>query len=60
MAFYITANIIAILAFAVFIGFLSREGERLEITIWSLWLGFCLSVWGWIIFVVVHFATKYW
>lgn len=34
--------------------------ERAFVYVWSFVLIFTLSFWGWVIFVAVHFASKYW
>ena len=57
----ITMNIIAVLALGSLVALLgSDRGERVVGFIGGLLVGLQLSVYGWIIYVVVHFLQKHW
>jgi hypothetical protein len=56
----LVCNILLVLCITALAGLFGKEGERLLYA----WFAFVLTAgftWtGWIIFVVVHFASKYW
>lgn len=55
-------NVVGVLAVATLIGLLGGEDntERAGIAFGFGWFLFCLSLTGWIIYVAVHFISKYW
>lgn len=51
------------LIFIVFISIaitLFTEYDRAFAFFASLWTALCLSIFGWTVFVIVHFVSKYW
>lgn len=56
----ITLNLVGIFLAAALAGFFWTAGERSFGFWWTGWVGFCLSIVGWSIFVAAHFILKYW
>lgn len=52
-------NAVAIFFIAVIIGFFAQT-ERIAVFLAALWVAFAASLFGWMIFVAVHFIAKYW
>lgn len=60
MTTIIVCNILLILCVTALCGFFGKEESRW----WWAWAGFCfaggMSINCWLIFVIIHFAAKYW
>lgn len=62
MTFYIVANIIVLLCIAALTWFFS-DGDMFDRNIHAAAvavIGFQVSLLGWVIYVAVHFISKYW
>lgn len=53
-------NLVGIFALAVLIGLLAPERARALVALWVAFVLADLSFVGWIVYVAVHFVSKYW
>jgi lipopolysaccharide export LptBFGC system permease protein LptF len=60
MSSVIAFNVLAVIFLPILVALFAPQHNRSFAYVWALMFCLCLSFWGWVIFVAVHFASKYW